>query len=852
MNASGTFRFHKFSEEEKKPNRYETNTNNFYNSNTSRTFQKSKNYHSKFPKTLNNNINNLSSQSYRFRTKYSAEIPNKYLKTFQITNNINNNNLLYSETREDFPYKKIINTDFEPIISHGDLTKINKLLPQMLYNDLSFSNNNHLHLVLTKFQNILRFLFNEQQKLEKNNNIIEELFNNENSNLNKKLKQLEQDESRSNKLLNLNQKEIGKLANKVRIYKNLIISSGNEKLIPNKKLLNIQKKNGYFICQICPAKSFKSYEDIHAHYIMHHFNTFENNNTLYINNPNKEYFDNQLNIFKNEIKNTILNLKKEYEEDNNDNKKKNELKNKTYNINKNLTNHFERNKYQHKTMSSMNLSTYKDLNLNQNNDIDLYLNKLEIEQKNQYERLNNDLRQLKKDILNEIKNIAKNQPISNNNIKMKNSIKDEKNINNDNQNLVNESNENKNISSQFNFKVQTYDLNNDSIRINSDNNNKNKDNDEQIFRNNNNRKNESDNNYFNQNKNIKENYNNNFNNYNENDNNEYLKNKNSVNEYNDNNLEEDKKEIEDYNFNSNNNVLNSNINKEEKNANNININNNFKSTKYINNSKVIIEESGRNDSTLNNMKNNGKFTPGNQSLAEDFDNISKQIKDNHNIDNPFLKDEGSKNISINEIEKPNKFFEKFEKREKYLFNKNDNINEVFKHYDIFKFNKNEENVLNKIESETNKYLNYKDEKEINTNEYKKIILNIINGNNNKGKNNPRFLKYFENIMKKNDLNSICQKMEEEMKQKEIENQNESKKKEELEEIKKKKEEEEITKDNKINFGNDDLLDYYGDILNDNKKSKKIEQSYKGKYNDFSISKDDALEKLKKGNGEEYL
>lgn len=169
MNTSGTFRFHKFSEEEKRSNKYRTNNNNFYNSNTSRTFQKLKGYQNKFQNNLDNNINNISSQSYRIRTKYSAESPNRYLKTFQLTNNTFNNNLLNSETRENFPYGKIISTNFEPIISHGDLTQIEKLLPQMLYNDLSFSKNNQLHLVLQKFQTILRFLFNEQEKLKNNN-----------------------------------------------------------------------------------------------------------------------------------------------------------------------------------------------------------------------------------------------------------------------------------------------------------------------------------------------------------------------------------------------------------------------------------------------------------------------------------------------------------------------------------------------------------------------------------------------------------------------------------------------------------------------------------------------------------
>lgn len=341
MNGLGTFRFHKFSEEEKKTNRYTTNSNNYLYPKTLRNIQKPKTYQNRFPiNGLNNNINY---QSYQFKTKYSADIPNNYIKTFQIDNN---NNLINTQNNLDFPYKKIISTDFESIISHGDLNQIDKLLPQMLYNNLSFSNNNHLILVLKQFQTILRLLFNEQEQLNNNNNVIENLFNNKNSNLNIKIKQLEQDENRSNKLLNANQAVIGKLVKKVRIYKNIIIASGNEKLIPNKRLLDIHKKKGFYVCQICNAKTFKTYEDIHAHYIMNHFNSYENKKILYNNNPNKIYFEKQLNIFKNEIKNTLLNSTKEYNEDiNKDIKSQTNLKNYSK---------YESGEHKNKTLSSNN------------------------------------------------------------------------------------------------------------------------------------------------------------------------------------------------------------------------------------------------------------------------------------------------------------------------------------------------------------------------------------------------------------------------------------------------------------------------------------------------------------------
>ena len=71
MIGSGTFRFHKFSEEEKKPYRYNTNTN-FYNSNTFNNFQKKRTFQSRLRNKdlYNNNINNINNninlQSYQF------------------------------------------------------------------------------------------------------------------------------------------------------------------------------------------------------------------------------------------------------------------------------------------------------------------------------------------------------------------------------------------------------------------------------------------------------------------------------------------------------------------------------------------------------------------------------------------------------------------------------------------------------------------------------------------------------------------------------------------------------------------------------------------------------------------
>ena len=850
MNGSRTFRFHRFTEEEKKPYRYAATTtnNNFNNSNTYRNLQKIRTFQNKLPNIILNN-NNINTQSYQFTTKYSANIP-KITKTFQLTNNNYNNKLLYSDNNivglSNFPLKQLTNIDFESILYNGDLTQIDKFLPQMLYNNLSFSNNNHFTLVIKKFQTILRFLFSEQEQLLNNNNAIEDLFNNKNSNLNKKIKQIEQEDYRTKNLLNLNQKQIGRLIKKINNYKNILISSGNEKYIPNKKLLYYIRKDGLFTCQICRSKIFKSYEDIHAHFIKEHFSSYDNKNIIYNNNTNKKYFENQLNIFKNELKTTLLDIKKQYDED--DNKKDDNIKieNKNNNNFYRTNNRYETNTNQgHKSMSSNKLANFNNFNLNSNNDINLYLEKLENEQKKHYTKLNDDLNQLKKDILNEIKNIAISQPISDNNkniiniIEKKTIISDNnnnnlKNIKDNNFLFQNDFNNNNNIKNQENDK--NYNIN---IHINNNNNNDNND--------------------------INNNFDNNINNINNNEDN-------NKNEFNDKNkIEENiKKSINisnnNDNINNDNNNININLNINQSDKQEINISNNkpkiFTTSKY-NPQIVIKEESGINESSIinNNINNNNKdeskitYTPaGNPSLI----NNSKFNDNPYSIDKKMLSTSKiGDSINNNIVTKPpdkNEFIELYNKREtETLFNQNNILSDISRHYPILKNKKNsDETIEHLINEEENKYLNNKNEDSINVNEYTDIIVNIINENNNKGKNNSLFKKYYENIIQKNNLTDILEKMEENKKKKEMEKLEEEEKRKKKEEEKRKKEEN-IKESNKknMNFGFSNQIDF-GDILNDNASQKENKDNENIKKTTGYNSDDSILDKIDKKGGDDFI
>ena len=799
MIGSGTFRFHKFSEEEKKPYRYNTNTN-FYNSNTFDNFQKKRTFQSRLRNKdlYNNNINNINNninlQSYQFQTNRSPILP-KLPKIKE------NNNLLYSDSNiaglQKYPFKIIINMDFENIIKNGELAKIDTLLPQMLFNNLSFTNNNHLQLLLQKYQTLLRFLFAQQEQLININNQREELFNNEDSDLNKKIKKIEQDEYRTKNLLTINQLQIGKLRDKIRAYKNIIISSGNEKYLPNKTLSNRRGRDGLYHCQICPDIKFNTYEQIHAHYIMEHFHLYNNKNILYnTNNINKMYFDNKLNIFKNELKNELININKQYDDNYND-KKYDDLRNEMNlkDFNKNSNKFSEKNKSRN-NMSSNNLPSFKNLTLNNNNEINSYLNRLEFEQKCQYDNLTENFNKLKEEIFNEIKNLVIYQPAPNTqDNKIKETTKIETNIIK-NTTIINEKN-------------------NNDVNINDSNDNLlNKINSNHI-----------------DNENINKNVN---------DNNDIMLGTNKE-------INEDEKKYD------------SNIEKKDENVNKIPDNKSkLLSDKYTKNIQPIKEESVKNDSTLNNIYNdNSKFTNQENTPAGDIQ--KKSVVGESFNENPYLKDINkskskfgeSINMNINNNFNYNiinsnltksQFQELYDKREETtLFNKNNDIKHVGYDYKIMDINKKytqsvlklkDDNLNNMIKQYENKYLDHDNEATLSKEGYENVILAIMKDNIKKGNNNELFMKYYNNVLEKNDLNTILKKIEDEKKKKEME----------MEEAlnSKKNKEEEI----------DTMAIDFNDILRTktNKKSRKKSQVDFGEPDES----DNILNKIKKGGGDDEM
>jgi hypothetical protein len=483
-------------------------------------------------------------------------------------------------------------------------------------------------------------------------------------------------------------------------------------------------------------------------------------------------------------------------------------------------------------MSSNNLPSFRNFTLNNNNEINAYLNRLEFEQKCQYDNLTENFNKLKAEIFNEIKNLVIYQPVPSKEIK--DNTKIETNIIKNTTTIINEKND---------IEINK-DMNKD---INIDYTNENKINENSL--------NQIDNDkIYGQNKDINDNY---------------------INSKNNRDMNEDeKKDDKDDN----------NMEEQDKNENNPKDDKSkiYSHTvdKYTKNIQPIKEESLRNDSTLNNVYNdsskltNQENTPTGiiQKKSVIGDSIVenpylKDIKENksnkskfgesvnmnyNNNDNLYNDDKNNDNANDNDNDNDNviknlnkdKFKDLYDKREKTtLFNKNNDIKEVWDDYKIIDLQKNysesvlDENLENIIKEKQMKYLDNKNEGSLNKEEYETMILNIMNDNINKGKNNDIFLKYYNNVIEKNNLNSVLKEIEDEKKQKEME-----------------KQEEEANKP-QIQKGN---LNYsvgidFNDILKSSDKKKVKKSLKKSKFGMDEIDEsDNILNKIKKGGGDDYI
>lgn len=370
----------------------------------------------------------FSSQS--FRTNFSQSYQNmngSYNSNLKASNMYNLNqfdNKNFSanlsnrkyDSSEPFPFKEIISLDFEKIIMAGKISLIEKYFPKMRFQKFKSSANPNLALLLSSFQNLLNYLFSLHDKVISANNQIETLINDKNSDLNKKKTKIENKiEDRKDEILS-NSYKVKSLQNKIKNYKTVLYSTGNQNLIPNDFApLDIHDDNGIFYCEICPNKKFRSYEKVHAHYVKNHLNLDQMKYQSQRNfNFEKYYFESKLNFIKDELKSTLININTDRKDDF-DNKKFEDLKAhftnliQMYNDANNLK-QIPFIKQQGSTNTSIKLkhsNTYEE----QNDQINSLLKSIKSNQDEQFQKFQNDFEDFKDEVLRQLVNISQGKSI---------------------------------------------------------------------------------------------------------------------------------------------------------------------------------------------------------------------------------------------------------------------------------------------------------------------------------------------------------------------------------------------------------------------------------------------------------
>ena len=393
MNFSNSFKFHRFNDIE---------INNTL----------------EMPKYLLNKDDNKRSKTIKENDdlNLSKNLTNKSLKLLPLaallkSENDNENDMIYENNNNSpFPLKALINADFEKLVKNGQISKINSFLPQIISQDINSEEieiKPDVKLVLTKYQQILRYLFNMEKKMGVLNNKLEkstdEIINPKEKISNK--------EKKLDKKIEDNEDKIFCLENRINIYKEIILFNKRPQKSLSNFILDIHDENYNYYCDICPDLKFNSYKEVQIHYLEEHKNILKireaNNNKnlmeIQVNNNNYEkfYFDTALDLIKDEIKYLLVetNLKKaqDYNYNNNSQDEKNS-KLRTFQINN--------NKISSKTLNN---EAFED-KINQNMDLD------EIDEKfnnfdNMNEKLLNSFEAFKKDIITNLQNIQNNKPV---------------------------------------------------------------------------------------------------------------------------------------------------------------------------------------------------------------------------------------------------------------------------------------------------------------------------------------------------------------------------------------------------------------------------------------------------------
>ena len=406
-------------------------------------------------------LNNINSNSQTFKSidkNYFDNISNPNLNSMKLYKFENQKNKNESEDEEKIdkskfiPINELINQNFEEMSKSQDFTKLKKFVTQMAFQtykkkDLPNPDNPRLKKLVSKYQDLLKYLLNLEKNVNKYNSALEQ---NNKKLFTPDLNNFEKEKSYNNKI-EKNEQKINYLYQKINKYKNIIIQAKkNNKRTLASFVLIIKDDENNFYCDLCPNNIFKTYKEVQIHSLKVH------KHILQLRKKNYE-INNNITSPKDNLENSYLNTKIKYIED--------EMVSFIDNLYKNKINDIKlKNKNDNSVKENDENNQEIDKNINDKDVIILEkkIDLLEENQKRNQEMLINNLSEFKTEIisqLNELKqnhNLIYTQPnfdiINKNEILKMNDINNNNYNNDDNNNTLdnlNNNNENENNNNSF-------------------------------------------------------------------------------------------------------------------------------------------------------------------------------------------------------------------------------------------------------------------------------------------------------------------------------------------------------------------------------------------------------------------
>ena len=319
-----------------------------------------------------------------------------------------------------FPMKEIAAIDFEKILNVGNKEIIEKYLPKMIYHDFNSSqHSSQFKTLISSFQNLIKYLFDHQTHILDINTQSENLIQND---LQLTTKKIEQVKERLKSKLNYKSSKIQNLNNKLQLLKAAFYSTGNQDKIPHDFIpFNINEDKGMFYCEICPGKMFRSYEEIHRHYVKRHFQRGNMKNINYNSNYENLLFEKKLETMKKELQETILGNNELIEKELNDRKVENMKTHFTKLISSQNQQSGKRDFQRSKTNTSNDTVGITNSQMRKTNDniiqtqsytqIDEMLKDIEMKQEKQFNEFKEDFDNFKEEIYKQLYQISQGQKV---------------------------------------------------------------------------------------------------------------------------------------------------------------------------------------------------------------------------------------------------------------------------------------------------------------------------------------------------------------------------------------------------------------------------------------------------------